>query len=128
VLAVATFQSVRSANRSARLAERSLLDGARPVLHPSRDGDPSVRVRFGDDVVVEVAGHGRRREGQARGRVPRDGAAQWRHRTGRDPGLAGVSTGRAAHQRPVLLAAWSGTDGCRSRMLRYWNVDRDSPR
>ena len=34
VLAVATFSSVRSANRSARVAERSLLAGLRPVLIP----------------------------------------------------------------------------------------------
>jgi hypothetical protein len=58
VLAVATFQSVQSANRSARLAERSLLEGVRPVLIPSREDDPMERVRFGDDVVVEVRGHG----------------------------------------------------------------------
>lgn len=37
VLAVATFASVRSANRAARLAEQSLLVGLRPVLMPSRD-------------------------------------------------------------------------------------------
>ena len=32
VLAVATFASVRSANRAARTAERALLEGLRPVL------------------------------------------------------------------------------------------------
>jgi hypothetical protein len=58
VLAVATFQSVKSANRSARLAERSLLEGVRPVLIPSREQDPTERVRFGDDVLVNVPGHG----------------------------------------------------------------------
>ena len=36
VLAVATFSSVRSANRAARTAERSLMVGLRPVLIPSR--------------------------------------------------------------------------------------------
>src|ERR1700692_4305776 len=36
VLAVATFSSVRSANRAARAAERSLLAGLRPVLLASR--------------------------------------------------------------------------------------------
>jgi len=35
VLAVATFSSVRSANRSARIAERSFLIGLRPSLAPS---------------------------------------------------------------------------------------------
>jgi hypothetical protein len=58
VLAVATFSSVRSANRSARLAEQALLAGQRPILVPSRDDDPVERVRFGDDVVLEVPGHG----------------------------------------------------------------------
>ena len=58
VLAVATFSSVRSANRSARVAERSLLEGVRPVLIPSREEDPIERVRFGDDVIVNVPGHG----------------------------------------------------------------------
>jgi hypothetical protein len=58
VLAVATYQSVRSGNRSARVAERSLLEGVRPVLIPSREEDPTEHVRFGDDVIVEVPGHG----------------------------------------------------------------------
>src|SRR5438067_6889747 len=58
VLAVATFSSVRSANRSARVAERSLLVGLRPVLIPSREDDPPERVRFGDDEVLPVPGHG----------------------------------------------------------------------
>ncbi len=46
VLALATFSSVKSANRSARVAERSLLAGLRPVLIPSKDKDPPERVRF----------------------------------------------------------------------------------
>ncbi len=57
VLAVATFSSVKSANRSARLAERSLLSGLRPVLVPSRDEDPEESVRFGDGVTLHVGGH-----------------------------------------------------------------------
>jgi hypothetical protein len=48
VLAVATFSSVRSANRTARAAERSLLAGLRPVLVPSRLEDPSEKVAFMD--------------------------------------------------------------------------------
>jgi hypothetical protein len=58
VLAVATFSSVRSANRSARVAELSLLAGLRPVLIPSREDDPVERVRFGDNHIVHVPGHG----------------------------------------------------------------------
>ncbi len=58
VLAVATFSSVRSSNRSARVAELSLLTGMRPVLIPSRVEDPAERVRFGDSHVLNVPGHG----------------------------------------------------------------------
>ena len=48
VLAVATFSAVRSSNRSARVAERALLAGLRPVLVPSRLEDPSEKVSFMD--------------------------------------------------------------------------------
>ncbi|MBV9915721.1 MAG: hypothetical protein JO153_04395 [Solirubrobacterales bacterium] len=58
VLAVATFSSVRSANRSARVAERSLLAGLRPLLIPSREDDPVERVGFGDGEILTVPGHG----------------------------------------------------------------------
>jgi hypothetical protein len=58
VLAVATFSSVRSANRSARVAELSLLTGLRPVLIPTRDEDPPETIRFGDAQVLHVTGHG----------------------------------------------------------------------
>ncbi len=58
VLAVATFSSVRSANRTARIAEQSLLVGLRPVLIPSREDDPVQRVRFGDARTLTVPGHG----------------------------------------------------------------------
>lgn len=52
VLAIATFGSIRSANRSARVAELSLLAGLRPLLIPSREDDPPERVRFGDGVIL----------------------------------------------------------------------------
>jgi hypothetical protein len=58
VLAVATFSSVRSANHSARVAERSLLAGLRPVLTPSRENDPPELVRFGDQQILRLRGHG----------------------------------------------------------------------
>jgi hypothetical protein len=57
VLALATFSSVKSANRSTRLAERSLLAGQRPILIPTHDDDPEQAVRFGDGVLVHVRGH-----------------------------------------------------------------------
>jgi hypothetical protein len=46
VLAIATFASVRSANRAARVAERSLMLGLRPTLVPSRPEDPDETVDF----------------------------------------------------------------------------------
>src|SRR5438128_788827 len=58
VLATATFSSVRSANRSARVAERSLLAGLRPVLIPFRDDDSSEQIRFGDGQLLTVPGPG----------------------------------------------------------------------
>jgi hypothetical protein len=58
VLAVATFSSVKSGSRSARIAERSLLAGLRPLLIPSREDDPVEYVRFADGQVLSVPGHG----------------------------------------------------------------------
>jgi hypothetical protein len=58
VLAVATFSSVRSANASARVAERSLLAGLRPVLIPTREHDPEERITFGDQQTLVVPGGG----------------------------------------------------------------------
>ena len=56
VLAFATFASVRSANRTARAAERSLLAGLRPVLLPSRSDDASQKVGFFDGRWFTVPG------------------------------------------------------------------------
>jgi len=56
VLAVATFGSVRSANRAARAAEQSLLVGLRPLLVPSRFQDESQKVMFGDGKWIHVPG------------------------------------------------------------------------
>jgi hypothetical protein len=59
ILAIATFASVRSANRAARAAERSLLAGLRPVLMPTRLQDPPQKVSFYDQHYVMVeGGHG----------------------------------------------------------------------
>jgi hypothetical protein len=56
VLAAATFGSVRSANRAARIAERALQVGLRPLLMPSRLEDPMLKVLW-------VDGHHSRLEG-----------------------------------------------------------------
>src|SRR6266581_2259803 len=56
VLAGATFSSVKSANRAARVAERSLLAGLRPLLLPSKLDDPPQKVGFADDKWLMVPG------------------------------------------------------------------------
>jgi hypothetical protein len=56
VLAIATFASVRSGNRSARIAERALQLNLQPVLVPTRPEDPPERVTFREGIVVEVPG------------------------------------------------------------------------
>jgi len=65
VLGIATFASVRSANRSARLAERSLMAGLRPVLFTSQLEDPEQKIGWHDDHYTRVPG--------GRGAVEREG-------------------------------------------------------
>lgn len=63
VLAVATFASIRSANRSvrtseraARTAERSLLAGQRPLLMNSRLQDPTQKIQYPEGIWLTVDG------------------------------------------------------------------------
>ena len=56
VLALATFASVRSANRAARVAERSLLLGLRPLLLPSKLDDVPQKIGFVDEKWFVVDG------------------------------------------------------------------------
>jgi hypothetical protein len=56
VLASATFASVRSANKAARTAERSLLAGLRPLLSNSRLEDAPIKVTFLDRHILHLAG------------------------------------------------------------------------
>ena len=55
ILAIATFASVRSANRAARVAEQSLMEGLRPLLVNSRLNDPPQKIFFqeGKHVMLE---------------------------------------------------------------------------
>jgi hypothetical protein len=46
VLAIATFASVRSANRAARIAEQALMVNLRPLLVPSRMDDTRQKIFF----------------------------------------------------------------------------------
>jgi hypothetical protein len=56
VLAAATFASVRSANRSARVAERALQVGLRPLLLASRLEDPIMKVMWVDGHFARLEG------------------------------------------------------------------------
>jgi hypothetical protein len=56
VLAVATFAAVRSANRSARVAETALQEQRRPLLAQSRLEDPVQKLMFVDQHWVSAAG------------------------------------------------------------------------
>jgi hypothetical protein len=58
VLAGATFASVRSANRAARVAERSMLVGLRPLLVSSRRDDPPQKIHFVDGKYLLAPGGG----------------------------------------------------------------------
>lgn len=58
VLAVATFASVRSAQRAARAAERALQAGLRPVLVTSRLQDPPEKINWVDQHWAKVGGGG----------------------------------------------------------------------
>jgi hypothetical protein len=56
VLAVATFASVRSANRAARVAEAAFEVNLRPVLVTSRIQDPMQKLRWSDDHWARLDG------------------------------------------------------------------------
>jgi hypothetical protein len=68
VLAMATFASVRSSNRSARIAEAALQEQRRPVLAPSRLEDPVQKLTFLGGHWLSAAG-GRAAAEQADGIV-----------------------------------------------------------
>ena len=57
VLEGATFAAIRSSNRSARVAERSLLAGLQPILVVAGRDDPVEEVQFADGRTFK-AGHG----------------------------------------------------------------------
>jgi hypothetical protein len=65
VLAGATFASVRSANRAARAAERSMLAGLRPLLMPSRLNDAPQKIGFVDEKWLVAPGGVEVRRGRA---------------------------------------------------------------
>jgi hypothetical protein len=56
ILAVATFASVRSANRAARVAEQALQVNQRPLLMPSRLTDPLQKIFFQEGKYFRLEG------------------------------------------------------------------------
>ena len=56
VLAIATFGAIRSANRSARVAEQAFLSGMRPLLISSQYTDPPLKALWNDRHVAKVEG------------------------------------------------------------------------
>jgi hypothetical protein len=56
VLAIATFASIRSANRSARVAQQALAVNLRPLLIPSRLSDPMQKIFFQEGRPVRLDG------------------------------------------------------------------------
>jgi hypothetical protein len=56
VLAIATFASVRSGNRSARIAEAALQEQRRPIFTQSRFDDPVQKINFVEGHWVKAAG------------------------------------------------------------------------
>jgi hypothetical protein len=56
VLAIATFASIRSANRSARVAQEALLVQMRPMLIPSRPTDPVQKIFFAEGKAFRLDG------------------------------------------------------------------------
>jgi hypothetical protein len=91
---VATFASVRSANRAARISEAALREQRRPVLVSSRMQDPEQKIAFGDGRYVRVAG------GQAG--VERDGDVVYLVLSLRNVG-AGIAVLRGWHPWPHRL-------------------------
>jgi hypothetical protein len=57
-LAATTYASVRSANKAARTAERSLLAELRPLIVESSEQDPAQHVNFVDVPAITVPGGG----------------------------------------------------------------------
>jgi hypothetical protein len=112
VLAGATFASVRSANRSARVAELALQEQRRPVLVHSRGDDREQPVGFADEHWTNVSGGGAAAEATATGaylaislRNVGAGLAVlqgWFGRPEAGPGLATIPPPGVEEFRPLL--------------------------
>jgi hypothetical protein len=125
VLAVATYSSVRSANRSTRIAEKSLELSLQPVLVPSRPEDPPERVTFMEGFAIEAPGGGaaiQARDGNLFVVIPLRNVGS---------GLAVLRSGHVAAGRPVPDATRPNTETFRQLQrdiyvppgdLGYWQI------
>ncbi|MFL5827486.1 MAG: hypothetical protein ACJ76V_13255 [Thermoleophilaceae bacterium] len=95
VLAIATYGSVRSANRSARVAEIALEERRRPVLVQSRFDDPEQKVMFSDQHWVQAGG--------GRGMVERGDGPLYLVLSVRNVGT-GIAVLQGWHVRPGIIA------------------------
>ena len=126
ILAVATFSSVRSAQRAARATEAALLAGIRPVLVASHLEDASQKVRFLDDHWAHVEG------GRATVEVTDDAVYLLVSLRNVGNGLTldilygdhqgGQRTISRFVLTPVSDGRWLAAVG------RHWNLDRPDPR
>jgi hypothetical protein len=97
-LAGATFYAVRSSNRSARLAERALLAGMRPVLVPSLREDPDQKVLWRGGRTMKLTG------GRAIAEVDDDGIVYLAI------GVRNVGSGLALLHGWQPIAKWLGAE------------------
>jgi hypothetical protein len=119
VLAAATFSAVRSANRSAKIAERAFQIGLRPILAASREGDPPQRLMFGDRHWVNLEG------GRAAVEVV-DGVvylAMLVRNVG--SGMAMIEAWRPNPGQPTSADGLGGVDGFRAQIRALWIAPGD---
>jgi hypothetical protein len=112
ILAIATFASVRSANRAARVAETALLVGMRPVLVPSLPEDRIEQIGFAQGETLSVEGGSAAIEVHANGLLL--GAA-----------LRNVGAGLAVIQGWWIGPSRSSTDADHQPLERFRRLTRD---
>jgi hypothetical protein len=126
VLAAATFASVKSANRAARVAERALFVGLRPLLVPSRLDDPPQKVGFADRKWLHVSGGCGVADATEEFAAARE-AIVARDSLTVDLLYGDLEGGQRIVSRFVLDPRQQG-DGYIASVGRHWNIDRPDPR
>jgi hypothetical protein len=117
ILAVATFSAIRSANLSARIAQRALLVGLQPVLMPSRREDATLKVNFGDRKWVQIPGSGAAAEvGGGDGTL------------GPDDSVIYLAVGQRVISKFTMLPRRDAESAWFASVSRHWNIDRPDPR